>query len=181
MQHTWALTGVPALNGQVPGRFAPFAAGALLATCVSVAGCAGTNSTMPMAEALSPEPAKSTSRNVQTAAANEYDCTKPDKCLARLKAMTKDPQRSWIRQPEPPATFATGVRLFAYAALQKKLTCDELALALLEIDSARKTFGGSVAGVSPEQVVAVRALTARVGQELRVENAARCARLTSAG
>jgi hypothetical protein len=170
-----------------------------MAACVAVTGCATVasappvavsnplsqgyrtasgperNSTPPLAKAQPPNVPKSP----PTTATNQYNCDKPEKCLDRLRLLVENPDRAWIKQPEEPAAFANGVRLFAYSALHKKLSCDELALALLEIETVNKAFRGSAPRVSPEQLIAVRALSARVAKELSAETAARCNRVSA--
>ena len=101
-------------------------------------------------------------------------CDKPEKCLDRLKLLVEGPDRAWIKHPEDPAALANGVRLFAYGALKKRLSCEELAAALLEIDNANKAYGGSVPGVGAKRLVAARALGDRIGKELHAEASARC-------
>ena len=113
--------------------------------------------------------------------AKHLSCEQPAKCIDRLKALVSNPNRRWLKKPEEPATFANGVRLFAYMALQKKLSCDELTAALLETENAEKAFRGAVPGVRPMQVVAARRLSVRVARDLQAESAARCHRLSSAG
>jgi hypothetical protein len=191
-----------ALKTPSPDWFLPIVASAVVATFVAVTGCASTdpnsvpvtvsnrpsqgyrpasgpelNSTPPLAKAQTPNVPKS----LPTTAANQYNCDKPEKCLDRLRVMVENPDRAWIKQPEQPAALANGIRLFAYSALHKKLGCDELASASLEVENAKKTFRGAVPGVSPEQLVAVRALSARVAKELLAETAARCNRLAPVG
>jgi hypothetical protein len=118
----------------------------------------------------------------QSALAGKYlSCEKPEKCIDRLRALVSNPDRRWVKQPEEPAAFANGVRLFAYMALQKQLTCDELAAALVETENAEKSFRGTVPGVRPLQVVAARRLSVRIARDLRAETAARCHRVSSAG
>jgi hypothetical protein len=171
---------------------------ALAAASLCLTGCAGTNATpvpgfgsifTPQGsapaqvtsvkpETPAPEPERTIIEPKKTRAAeSEFTCGQPEACLARLKGMTADPDRRWIRQPESPAAQASGVRLFAYAALRKKLTCEELALALAEIKRTGDVFQGSVPGVRPENAASVTALNARVGEELRTESARRCAQL----
>lgn len=106
-------------------------------------------------------------------------CPDPGNCVATLRAMLDDPDRAWIAKPEAPATFANGVRLFAYRALRGKLACGELVLALREIDGAAKMYAGSVSGLKPEQATRARGLATAVGQELREESARRCTANTS--
>ena len=65
-------------------------------------------------------------------ASDANTCPTPEKCAAQLKILVSDPVRDWIGQPQPPDSYANGTRLFAYRALKKKLTCDELGRALAE-------------------------------------------------
>jgi hypothetical protein len=102
-------------------------------------------------------------------------CAGSERCVARLKSMIDDPDRAWIGRREPPTTFVSGVRLFAYRALRTNLTCPELRSALQEIDAASRTFNAAVPGVAPEQATRVKALCVQVRAELGAENAARCA------
>jgi hypothetical protein len=119
-------------------------------------------------------------RSGSASATKHLSCEKPEKCIDRLKALVSNPDRRWVKQPEEPAAFANGVRLFAYMALQKNLTCDELAAALLETENAEKAFRGTVPGVKPMQAVAARRLSVRIARDLRAETATRCHRLSSA-
>jgi hypothetical protein len=167
---------------------------ALVAASFYVTGCAGPNATAFPGIGLYPQgsvPGPSAAvqpdttitaterravvepKKTQTVG-NESKCGSPEECLARLKMLTQDPDRRWIRHPQSPVELASGVRLFAYAALSKKLTCDELTLALVEIKTARDAFRGSVPGIGPEKAASVTALNARVGEQLRVETASRC-------
>ena len=125
--------------------------------------------------------APNVARPQSTSAAKYPSCEKPEKCIDHLRALVGSTDRRWVKQPEEPAAFANGVRMFAYMALQKKLTCDELAAALLETENAEKAFRGTVPGVRPMQVVAARRLSVRIVRDLRAETAARCQRLSSAG
>jgi hypothetical protein len=166
---------------------------ALVAASFYVTGCAGPNATafpgiglypqgsvpgpsaavQPDTTITATERAVVEPKKTQTVG-SESKCGSPEACLARLKMLTQDPDRRWIRHPQSPVELASGVRLFAYAALSKKLTCDELTLALAEIKTARDAFRGSVPGIGPEKAASVTALNARVGEQLRVENAGRC-------
>jgi len=107
-------------------------------------------------------------------AAAPAGCGSDAECLARLKALLEDPQRSWIGQRQPALEFATGVRLFAYHALRGRLACSELSLALAELDAQGRAFRQPVRGVTPDQAERVRALNAEVATELAAEHAARC-------
>lgn len=118
-------------------------------------------------------PAPTAQRSQSTSPARQLTCDKVEKCV-RLKILIGNPDRAWVKQPEEPAAFANGIRLFAYMALQKQLACDELAAALLEIENAKKALRGPVLGVSPLQLVAVRRLSVRVARDLQAEATARC-------
>jgi hypothetical protein len=115
-----------------------------------------------------PAPAKQAERS------DVPGCGSNSQCLSRLKALVEDPQRPWIGKPQPAADYAQGIRLFAYRALRAQLTCDELRLALAEIDAAATTYRRPVPGVTPEQTRRVMALSAEVENELRAERARRC-------
>lgn len=107
--------------------------------------------------------------------ASERDsCGTPDQCALQLKLMIEDSERRWIGQWPSTASYADGTRLFAYRLLRAELTCPELVLALDEIRSVAKSFGGAVPGVKPEQVTRVRALNIEVESQLQTEHAERC-------
>jgi hypothetical protein len=110
----------------------------------------------------------------------ELTCASESACLARLKAMIDNPNRDWVGQPQPPAEYANGTRLFAYRALRGQLTCPQLASALGELEGMAKIFSGPVAGVSAPQARRVLALNAEVERELRAEVGRRCMRGTTA-
>lgn len=101
-------------------------------------------------------------------------CAAGSDCTVRLKAMIDDPSHGWIGQPQSPAEYANGTRLFAYRVLRDKLTCNEIGVALTEIDAAAKTFRLPVAGVSAEQASRLLALNSDVRQELGAELRSRC-------
>ena len=101
-------------------------------------------------------------------------CGTPGECKLLLQAMVKDPNRRWVTQPEAPAAYANGTRLFAYRALRSRLSCLELSHAMHETEAAAKTFATPVPGVTPEQAARVRTLNAAVEGELRAERKRRC-------
>ena len=76
-------------------------------------------------------------------ASDANTCPTAEKCAAQLKILVSDPVRDWIGQPQPPDSYANGTRLFAYRALKKKLTCDELGRALAETDAAAPSLQGA--------------------------------------
>jgi hypothetical protein len=190
-----------ALKGPSPDWLQPIVLCSILAMCLLLAACASPDPTAVFGAAfnensrtygapgqdltasarLTGASAPNVERSQSASSTKHLSCEKPEKCIDRLKALVSNPDRRWVKQPEEPATFANGVRLFAYMALQKKLSCDELAAALLESENAEKAFRGTVPGVRPMQVVAARRLSVRIARDLRAESAARCHRMSSAG
>jgi hypothetical protein len=129
---------------------------------------------MPVKAAPSPQP-----RAIRPAAGPKAPgglpgCASGSECMASLKAMIGDPKRSWIAQPQSPAEYANGTRLFAYRALHAQLTCRELSLALGELAWAAKVFRSPVQGVTAAQAGRVLALNSEVEKELRAEVSRRC-------
>ena len=59
-----------------------------------------------------------------------------DKRMSTLKTMVSDQRRSWVYQQESPASYATGVKLFAYRATKAQLDMRR-ALAWSERDGRR--------------------------------------------
>jgi hypothetical protein len=191
-----------ALKGPSPDWLQPILLCSILATCLLLAACASPDPTAVFGAAfnqssrtygaapgqeltasarLTGATAPNVERSQPASSAKHLSCEKPEKCIDRLKALVSNPDRRWLKKPEEPAAFANGVRLFAYMALQKKLSCEELAVALLETEKAEKVFRGTVPGVRPMQVVAARRLSVQVARDLQAESAARCHRLSSAG
>jgi hypothetical protein len=107
------------------------------------------------------------------------ECGLPEECASLLKTMLRDPARRWMRQPASFTAFANGTRLFAYRALRTKLDCDELGTALDEIAAAAQALANPPKQIPAEQVIKIRALNTKVGNELRAELASRCARGTN--
>ena len=101
-------------------------------------------------------------------------CYTPDQCGVVLRLLVDDPSRSWITQRPSVTVYANGTRAFAYLALRPKLTCKELTLVLDDLQAADRVLNAAIAGPVREQVERVGALNARVGEELRAEQAARC-------
>ena len=64
------------------------------------------------------------------------ECRVPKECASLLKKMLGDPARVWMRQRASFSALANGTRLFAYRSLRTKLDCDELGMALGEIEAA---------------------------------------------
>ena len=101
-------------------------------------------------------------------------CEDEKECMVRLKALVDSPDRSWIGEPEPPADHATGTRLFAYRALQGRLSCAELSRAIEDLEAAAATFRTPVPGIDASRARSVRALNGAVETELRAERTRRC-------
>jgi hypothetical protein len=99
--------------------------------------------------------------------AEAASCPTPEACAAQLKKMVVDPKRDWIGQPQSPDDYANGTRLFAYRALRKKLTCNELRGAIEDTKAAASLLQ------SPRHERA-RALTTTVARELKSEQDRRC-------
>jgi hypothetical protein len=101
------------------------------------------------------------------APAGEDRCPTPEKCAKELRKMINDPTREWIGQPQSPDGYANGTRLFAYRALRKKLTCNELKRALEDMNAATSLL-------QPAQYDQARALTVAVAREIKAEQGRRC-------
>lgn len=92
-----------------------------------------------------------------------------------LNALMADKQRGWVRQPAPAASYASGVRLFAFKQRKKEMSCDELAIGRKEADAAPGTLRGPQGqGLTPAQVSRGVMLAAEVGKELTNEAKRRC-------
>jgi len=108
------------------------------------------------------------SENASAEATHEADsCPTPEKCATQLRILVTDPVRNWVGQPQSADAYANGTRLFAYRALKKKLSCDELRRALVETEAA----GPSLQGPRYE---AARKLMSDVRRELGAERTRRC-------
>jgi hypothetical protein len=111
---------------------------------------------------------KDTGEKSPSPAAEEAEtCRTPQECADQLRKLIKDPKREWIGQPQSPAAYSNGTRLFAYRALRKKLTCSELDRALSEF----KVATPSLQSVRYDRV---RILLAEVTREIKSEEAKRC-------
>ena len=182
---------------RVPGRLAQALLGAvLLSGCAS--GPAGLGAPMHRSIKDDPEPSQVAavpkSMPAQTQAkvavlkpaplsrpktpkrdrAVDPTCASGSACMVRLKAIIENPNRDWIGQPQAPAEYANGTRLFAYRALRSQLTCQQLASALGEVGAVAKMFGAPAAGGSAQPAKRVLALNAEVERELQAEFGGRC-------
>ena len=112
--------------------------------------------------------ASSDSEKESAAALAEKDtCPSPEKCAAQLRKMVTAPTRDWVGQPQSPDGYADGTRLFAYRALRKKLTCNELKRALEDTNAATSLL-------QPTRYDSARSLTTSVARELKAEQDKRC-------
>jgi len=94
-------------------------------------------------------------------------CPTPEKCAAQLRILVSDPVRNWVGHQQSPDAYANGTRLFAYRALKKKLSCDELHRALTETEAAGPSLHAP-------RYAGARKLMSEVRGELNAEKAKRC-------
>jgi hypothetical protein len=91
-----------------------------------------------------------------------------------LKSMLADKDRKWVKEPATAQAHATGVRLFAFRSRKKELSCEELAHARREAESAPKVLRGPEGkGLSPAQISRATMFAAEVSKELAAEMRAR--------
>jgi hypothetical protein len=92
----------------------------------------------------------------------------------RLKTMLADKDRAWVRDAPTPQAHASGVRLFAFRARKKEMSCEELAHGRREADGASKSLRGPDGqGLSPAQISRASMFAAEVSKELTTEMRAR--------
>jgi hypothetical protein len=92
----------------------------------------------------------------------------------KLKSMLADKDRAWVRDAPTPQAHASGVRLFAFRARKKELSCEELAHGRREADGAAKSLRGPDGqGLSPAQISRAAMFAAEVSRELSTEMRAR--------
>jgi hypothetical protein len=119
--------------------------------------------------------------NAGSAAMVDHGCVDDSKaCIdqrqAALRALQNDKTRSWVRQPANAASYATGVRMFAFKTEKARLTCDELGAGRREADGAPGMLRSSQArGLTPAQVSRGMMFATEVGKELDRERQRRCA------
>lgn len=119
-----------------------------------------------LVSACTPISAPETSTNP---AAGCVDDTKHcvDMRMSTLKVMVSDQKRGWVYQQESPASYATGVKLFAYRATKAQLTCAELSHGRTETADAALTLkSGSVPGMNDSRLAQVRDMSTQVSKEL---------------
>jgi hypothetical protein len=114
-------------------------------------------------------PGTTTNEKASSEGSHDADtCPTPQECAAQLKILVSDPMRGWVGQPQSPDGYANGTRLFAYRALKKKLTCDELGRALTEMEAASPSL-------QTARYDTARKLMSEVRHELGAERTKRCA------
>lgn len=98
-----------------------------------------------------------------------------DQRMSTLKGMMADRNRSWVRDQATPASYASGVRLFAFKGRKKELSCEELAIGKREADAGPGVLRGPGGqGLSPGQISRGAMLSGEVAKELGVEMRRRC-------
>jgi hypothetical protein len=120
-----------------------------------------------------PAPARPAAVRRPRGSAADGACVEGAGCVARLRRLVADPDRSWIGRPEQPASFADGTRLFAYRALRAKLGCRDLALARADVRNSTSLLQ-SAPGIAPGRAQKASALAADVAEELASEHDLRC-------
>ena len=103
-------------------------------------------------------------------------CDTADQCALLLRLMVDDPTRNWIAQRPSAPVYANGTRAFAFLALKARLTCQELDVALDDLQAADRSLIAAIGNLGREQVERVRALNARASESLLAEQAERCER-----
>jgi hypothetical protein len=94
---------------------------------------------------------------------------------AALRALQGDKSRSWVKQPANAASYATGVRLFAFKTEKVRLTCEELGAGRREADGAPGVLRSPQArGLTPAQVSRGLMFATEVSKELERERLRRC-------
>ncbi len=92
-----------------------------------------------------------------------------------LRALQADRTRGWVKQPASAASYATGVRLFAFKTEKARLSCDELGLGRREAEGAPGVLRSAQArGLTPAQVSRGLMFASEVSKELDRERLRRC-------
>ncbi len=90
-----------------------------------------------------------------------------DSRVATVNGMVTDPGKAWINQAPTRATYASGVRLFAWRSSKDRLTCEELAAGLREMAAAKASLSqGPIPGTTAERNNQVKAMTDDATAEL---------------
>lgn len=94
---------------------------------------------------------------------------------AALRHLVGDKEKKWVKEPATPASYASGVRLFAFKTKKKELSCEELSHARREADAAPTVLRGPQAKVlTSAQASRGIMLAGEVSRELGNEFARRC-------
>lgn len=141
-------------------RALPAATILVLAAAVAIAGCAGSD-------------------GPDLAAAGLGCVDDSVECIARrqsaLRQLVGDKDRKWVKEPPSAASYASGVRLFAFKTKKKELSCEELSVGRKEADGAPTMLRGpQAAQLTPAQASRGIMLAGEVSRELGNEFARRC-------
>ena len=85
-----------------------------------------------------------------------------------------DRSKSWVKAPPTAASYASGVRLWAFKQKKRELSCDELSHARREADLAAPTLRGASGSLTPAQISRGIMLAQDVSKELGNEFGKRC-------
>lgn len=153
-------------------KIRPAAKSAMVAAPAGVASKAAPKVAAPMAQKSAGIASKSRDNGKELEIAA---CGTRSDCLVKFRDMIADPEQSWMAKVPSPAEYATGMRLFAYRALIKRLECRKLVQALEEVTTAEQILtSGMIPGMHAEQAKRVGALNSVVKGELQVELKSRC-------
>lgn len=104
---------------------------------------------------------------------DSFECI--SKRQAALRQLVADKERKWVKEPASAASYASGVRLFAYKTKKKDLSCEELSAGRREADGAPGVLRGQQAAkLTPAQASRGIMLAGEVSRELGNEFARRC-------
>ena len=101
------------------------------------------------------------------------------KCIeqrsAALRSMLRDRERKWVKEPATAEAYAAGVRLFAFKAHKKELSCEELEIGRREAEAAPVALRGPAgARLTPAQISRGVLLGTEISRELTAELKRRC-------
>lgn len=102
-----------------------------------------------------------------------------EKRKAALEAIMADKSRRWVARPATPASYAAGVRLFAFMKLKRDLSCRELQVGLDEAGRARTVLASARSHLTDAQIARGALLGDEVATHMRREmKRRRCRRRT---
>lgn len=95
-------------------------------------------------------------------------------CIAKrqadLRVILADRKNQWVHHPANADSYAAGVRLFAFKARKRELTCAELSIGKREADAGPGTLRGTAGRhLTPAQVARGVILSAEISRELTGE------------